>query len=97
MNTSFRAALVASVFLLASPAWAGERIVALAIENVSCVTCAPIVKRTLSRMPGVSHVNVSEMAGATTATVTFDDVQVTPEALTVAVTNAGFSAHVQEN
>lgn len=97
MNTSFRAALIASVLLLAGPVLAAERTVTLAVENVSCVTCAPIVKRTLSRMPGVSQVDVSEMAGATTATVTFDDGLVTPEALTVAVTNAGFPARVQEN
>ncbi len=97
MNTPFRAALIVSVFLLTGPAWAGERTVTLAVENVSCITCAPIVKRTLSRLPGVSQVNVSEMADATTATVTFDDGQVTLEALTVAVTNAGFPARVQEN
>lgn len=97
MNTPFRDALIVSVFLLTGPAWAGERTVTLAIENVSCVTCAPIVKRTLSRLPGVSRVDVSEQAGGTTATVSFDDGQVTPEALTVAVTNAGFPAHVQEN
>lgn len=97
MNQSFRAALMASVFLLTGPAWAAERIVTLAVENVSCVTCAPIVKRTLSRLPGVNRVDVSERAGATTATVSFDDGLVTPEALTVAVTNAGFPARVQEN
>lgn len=97
MNTPFRAALIVSLFLLSSPAWAGERTVTLAVENVSCVTCAPIVKRTLSRLPGVSQVNVSEQAGATTATVKYDDGLVTPEALTVAVTNAGFPARVQEN
>ena len=97
MNTHFRAALIASAFLLAGPVMAGERTVTLAVENVSCITCAPIVKRTLSRLPGVSRVDVSERAGATTATVSFDDGLVTPEALTVAVTNAGFPAHVQVN
>ena len=96
MNITLRAALIASVFLGAGPVLAGERTVTLAVENVSCVTCVVIVKQTLSQMPGVSRVDVSEQAGATTATVTFDG-QVTPEAMTVAVTNAGFPAQVQEN
>lgn len=97
MNTLVRAALTASALLLAAPAFAGERTVTLALENVGCVTCAPIVKRTLSRMPGVSRVTVSEQAGVATATVSFDDGQVTPDAMTTAVTNAGFPTHVQAN
>ncbi len=55
------------------------------------------MKRTLFRMPGVSLVVVAELNGAAAATVSFDDGQVTPEAMTRAVTNAGFPAHVQEN
>jgi mercuric ion binding protein len=97
MTKLVRAALTASALLLAAPAFAGERTVTLAVENVGCVTCAPIVKRTLFRMPGVSLVVVAELNGAAAATVSFDDGQVTPEAMTRAVTNAGFPAHVQEN
>ncbi len=97
MNKLFRTALAPAALLLAGAALAGERTVTLAVENVSCITCAPIVKRTLSRMPGVSRVVVADQAGAATATVSFDDERVTPEALTVAVTNAGFPAHVREN
>lgn len=97
MKTLFRAALTATTLLLAAPALAGERTVTLAVENVSCITCAPIVKRTLSRMPGVSRVVVADEAGAATATVSFEDGRVTPEALATAVTNAGFPARVREN
>ena len=97
MNTLFRAALTASALLLAGPAFAGERTVTLAVENVGCVTCAPLVKRTLSRLPGVSRVVVAEQDNAAAATVSFDDGQVTPEVMTTAVTNAGFPAHVRVN
>lgn len=97
MKMLIRAALTASALLLAGSAFAGERTVTLAVENVDCVTCAPIVKRTLSRLPGVSRVAVAEQAGAASATVSFDDGRVTPEALATAVTNAGFPAHVREN
>ena len=76
---------------------AAERTVILSVENVSCVTCGPIVKAALLQTPGVSQVLIDEQAGAATATVSFDDAQVTPEALALAVTNAGFPAHVREN
>jgi len=97
MNPLIRAALTASALLLAAPALASERTVTLAVENVGCVTCAPIVKRTLSRMPGVSKVDVAEQDGAAAATVSFEDGMVTPEAMTTAVTNAGFPARVRVN
>ena len=97
MNMFIRTALTASVLLLARPALAAERTVTLAVENVGCVTCAPIVKRTLSRMPGVSRVVVAELNGAAAATVTFDDGQIMPDAMATAVTNAGFPTHVQVN
>ncbi len=97
MNTLLRVALTASALLIAGSAFSTERTVTLGVKNVSCVTCAPIVKRTLSRLPGVSWVVLAESAGAATATVSFDDGQVTPEALAAAVTNAGFPTHVREN
>ena len=97
MSPLICAALAAAALLIASPSLAGERTVKLAVENVSCATCAPIIKRTLARIPGVNRVTVAELAGAATATVRFDDGRVTAEALTAAVTNAGFPARVQKN
>lgn len=69
----------------------------LDVENVGCVTCAPIVKRSLSRVPGVSRVAVAEREGAAIATVTFDDASATTDALTAATTNVGFPSRVREN
>lgn len=97
MNTLLRTALATSALFLAGSAFAAERTVTLDVENVSCVTCAPIVKRTLSRMPGVSRVVVVERTGAAIAAVTFDDARVTADALTVATTNAGFPSRIREN
>lgn len=97
MNTFLRTTLIAASLVAASPAFAAERTVTLDVENVSCVTCAPIVKRTLSRVPGVARVVVTERAGAAVATVTFDDQRVTPEALAVATTNVGFPSQVRAN
>jgi periplasmic mercuric ion binding protein len=83
--------------LSAGAAVAAERTVTLDIENVGCATCAPILKRTLSRMPGVSRVVIAERAGSATTTVTFDDARVTPNALFVTTTNAGFPSRAREN
>ncbi|MFC1457868.1 MULTISPECIES: cation transporter [Microvirga] len=95
MKTLFRIALTASALMLAGGAIAAPRTVTLEVENVSCVSCAPIVKKALSRVPGVSQVTVVEADGMATATVTFDDEKVTPEALTQATTNAGFPSTVK--
>ncbi|MBJ6128243.1 cation transporter [Microvirga splendida] len=95
MKTLFRIALTASALMLAVGAIAAPQTVTLEVENVSCVSCAPIVKKALSRVPGVSQVTVIEADGMATATVTFDDEKVTPEALTQATTNAGFPSTVK--
>ena len=97
MNAHLRTALLTASLLAAGCAFAADRTATLDVENVSCVTCAPIVKRTLSRVPGVSRVVVTERAGAAVAVVTFDDQRVTPEALAVATTNVGFPSQVRAN
>ncbi|QRM34715.1 mercury resistance system periplasmic binding protein MerP [Microvirga sp. VF16] len=95
MKILFHTALIASGLLLAGGAMAAPRTVTLEVENVSCVTCVPTVKKALSRIPGVSQVAVIDHGGMATATVTFDDEKVTPEALTQATTNAGYPSTVK--
>lgn len=97
MKKLIGAAVVLPALFLAGSALAGERTVTLDVQNVTCETCGPIVKRTLARAPGVKDVKFIERAGAATATVTFDDAKVTPEALATAVTNAGYPAKVKQN
>ncbi len=96
MKILLRAAVVAAALVVAGGAFAAPRTATLEVENVSCVSCAPIVKRTLSRISGVSHVAVVERGGMATATVTFDDEKVTAEALTQATTKAGYPSTVKE-
>ena len=96
MKTLFRIALTASALMLAGGAMAAPRTVTLNVENVSCATCAPIVKRVLSGIPGVSQVTVVEDSGMATATITFDYGKVTPEALNQATTNAGYPSTVKD-
>lgn len=48
MRTLLRAIFAASILISASAAFAAPRTVILDVQNVSCVTCVPIVKKTLS-------------------------------------------------
>lgn len=97
MKTLLCAAVGAFALLfVGATAVAAPRTTTLAVENVSCVACGPIVKKVLSRISGVSRFAVVEGSfGAATATVTFDDEKTTAEALAQAIANAGFPATVK--
>ena len=74
---------------------AGQRVATLDVVNVSCATCAPVVKRALSSLSGVSDVSVKEGFGASAVVrVVYDPRKVTPAALAVATTDAGYPAKV---
>ena len=62
---------LAAIVLSAGPAWAEERTVTLAVDNLFCASCPYIVKHTLAAVPGVRDVEVSYEEK--TAVVTFDD------------------------
>ena len=96
MKTLFRTVVTLAALTLTGAAFAAPRTATLEVQNVTCVTCAPIVKKTLSRISGVSQVAIVERGGMATATVSFDDEKATAEALAQAVTNAGFPATVKD-
>ncbi|MCP1931048.1 heavy-metal-associated domain-containing protein [Bradyrhizobium elkanii] len=83
-------ALVSSV-LAAPAAFAGERTVTFAVDNMTCASCPYIVKSSMAAVPGVAKVAVSFQAK--TATVTFDDAKTSPDAIAAASMNAGYPAH----
>ena len=86
------ATCAAGVLLLsAGSALAAERQVTLAVSNMSCATCGPIVRQSLARVPGVKHVEVSAEKG--TAVVVFDDAVTNVSKLVGATTNAGYPSH----
>src|SRR5215471_12868297 len=94
------AATAVAAALMLSP-WtvrAADRIVVLNLDNATCELCAPIVKRTLSRVWGVKAVQVAEAKAepGAVATVRFDDGVTDVPALVSVVTNAGFPAHVRD-
>ena len=63
----------------------------LAIEGMHCASCATIIQRSLSKVPGVSEANVN--FAAQKALVTMDP-KVSDEALIAAVTAKGYKARV---
>jgi periplasmic mercuric ion binding protein len=92
------AAAALAVLLSPLAGQAAEKTVVLNVDNATCELCAPIVKKTLSRVSGVKAVQVKEanaMSGAV-ATVTFDDVVTNVPTLIAATTNAGYPSHPTE-
>jgi mercuric ion binding protein len=81
-------AVVIAAMLWGGAAFAAERTVTLAVDNMTCATCGPIVKASLGRIAGVRQVVVSP--AEQTATVTFDDALASTEILVAATTNAGY-------
>lgn len=70
----------------------------LSVTNVGCVSCAPIVTRALSGIPGVRDVSVKESFGpSATVRIVYDRKIVTPAVLAAATTNAGYPARVISN
>lgn len=88
-KTLSAAALIAS--LVAAPAaFAAERTVTFAVDNMTCASCPYIVKTSMAVVPGVAKVIVS--FEAKTATVTFDDAKTNLDTIAAASTNAGYPA-----
>ena len=71
---------------------AAERTVTLKVENMTCALCAPTVKKSLSKVSGVIHVQIS--TEQETAMVSFDDSRADLNALTAATENAGYPSRV---
>ena len=86
-------ALIGSV-IVAPPAWAAERTVTFAVDNMTCASCPYIVKSSMAAVPGVAKVAVSLQAK--TATVIFDDAKTNPAAIAAASMNAGYPAHLRQ-
>jgi len=83
ISATFALGLVAS-----TTAFAAERTVTLAVQNMYCAACPHTVKSSLQSVPGVKEVSVSYQYK--TAVVTFDDAKANVKDLTAATTNAGY-------
>ena len=86
-------AVAAALLLLASPAWAAPKTITLAVPGMTCATCPITVKKALTRVTGVTKVDVD--LDNLQAVVTFDDAKTTVAALTKATTDAGYPSTVK--
>jgi periplasmic mercuric ion binding protein len=86
--TRFILSIFAAAIASVASASATERTVTLAVDNMTCELCPPIVKKSLARVPGVTNAEVSPEKH--TATVIFDDQKTTVAALISATANAGY-------
>jgi mercuric ion binding protein len=82
------AATFALGFFASSAAFAEDKTVTLAVQNMYCAACPHTVKSSLQSVSGVKAVSVSFKDK--TAVVTFDDAIADVKALTAATTNAGY-------
>lgn len=81
---------LAAVAAMALPAWAATQTVTLSVPGMNCATCPITVKKALTRVSGVSKIDVS--LDRREARVTFDDAQTNVETLTRATRDAGYPA-----
>ena len=87
--------LIATVALaaLTAPIWAATQTVTLSVPGMTCPACPFTVKKALSRVDGVSKIDVTFEKRE--ARVTFDDAKVTVDALLLATKNAGYPSTVK--
>lgn len=77
-----------------APASAAIRNVTLSVPGMTCAACPITVKKALTKVAGVSKVDVAFEQRE--ATVTFDDARTNVQALTQATANAGYPASVKK-
>ncbi|PKM12625.1 MAG: mercuric transport protein periplasmic component [Gammaproteobacteria bacterium HGW-Gammaproteobacteria-3] len=88
--------LFASLTLLAvaAPVWAATQTVKLAVPGMTCAACPITVKKALSRVEGVSKIDVNFERRE--AVVSFDDTKTRVLDLTQATANAGYPSSVEK-
>ena len=88
MNKFFARATFAMGIVASSAAFAADKTVTLAVNNMDCAACPSIVKGSLEAVPGVAKVAVSFKDK--TATVIYDDAKADVNQQTSATTKAGY-------
>jgi mercuric ion binding protein len=90
MRKSLAASIVA---LMPLAALAAPQTAVLDVQNMSCSLCPVTVRKSLEKVPGVTHAQVS--LEKKTATVQFDADKASTAALVKATTEAGFPSAVR--
>ena len=88
-----RIAILLVAFVVALPALAASKTVALDVKGWTCGSCAVSTRIALKKLDGVE--NVSTNHEKSEAVVTYDEAVVTPEALIQAIQRVGYSATIK--
>jgi len=78
----------------AEPATASDQVVTLDVRNMTCAMCPITVRKSLTRLEGVSSAEVSYQDK--TAVVTYDPQKISTDRLTQATTDAGYPSTVKD-
>jgi mercuric ion binding protein len=89
---SHLSALILAV--LVRPVWSATTTVTLSVPDMNCAACPITVKKALTKVGGVTKVEVS--LGKREAVVTFDDSKAAVGQLTRATTEAGYPSTAKE-
>ncbi|MGH8833202.1 MAG: mercury resistance system periplasmic binding protein MerP [Polaromonas sp.] len=87
------AALALALAAIVAPVWAAMQTVTLSVAGMTCAACPITVKKALSKVEGVSKIDVSFEKRE--AVVTFDDAKANVQKLTKATENAGYPSSVK--
>ena len=87
-------AIVMFFGLLTPSAFAAPKTVTLLVPGMTCAVCPITVKKSLTRVSGVTHVDVSYETRQ--AVVTFDDSKTGVDTLRNATANAGYPSTLKQ-
>ncbi len=80
--------------VVVAPVWAATQTIKLSVPGMTCVACPITVKKALSKLDGVSKVDVTFEKRE--AVVTFDDAKTNVQKLTKATEDAGYPSSVKQ-
>jgi mercuric ion binding protein len=80
--------------LFSAPVLAGSETVTLSVPGMTCAACPITVKKALTKVDGVTDVDVNYEPRE--AVVTFDDTRTSVEEITKATANAGYPSSVKQ-
>ena len=91
MNKLFASLILAAIV---APVWAATQTVTLAVPGMTCAACPITVKKAISKVEGVSKVDVGFEKRE--AVVTFDNAKTNVQKLTKATEDAGYPSTVKQ-
>ncbi|MGB4248655.1 MAG: mercury resistance system periplasmic binding protein MerP [Pseudohongiellaceae bacterium] len=94
MKKLFASITLVALATVATPLWAATQTVTLSVPGMTCPTCPLTVKVAISRIEGVSKVDVTFEPRE--AVVTFDDAKTNVQELTKATEDAGYPSSVKQ-